>query len=218
MSDERKDYLVQVKVWGRYACFTRPENKVERLSYPIITPSAAVGVLEAIYWKPAFRWDVTAIGVLRHPERGDRVDWDNYMSLTVNELASEGKDHPEEGYNMEDHRVQRRNSVLRWPCYLIQARARLLTPTADLLAIKGQFNDRVKAGQCQHQPWLGLREFSCYFDQPDNEPVESLNHPDLGWIFHSAELPRGSRRVRYRFCPLSLERGWFRPRLKGVER
>ena len=212
------EHLVEVKVWGRYACFTRPENKVERLSYPIITPSAAVGVLEAIYWKPQFQWDVTAIGVLPHPDRGERADWENYASVTVNELAG-GKDrHPDEGYNMEDHRVQRTCSILRWPCYLIQARARCLTPDADVLKIKGIFNERLEDGRCMHQPWLGLREFSGYFDKPDVTPDERLSYSDLGWIFHSSHLPRGSNRVRYRFCPLNIDKGWFRPRLPQERR
>lgn len=208
-------HLVDVKVWGRYACFTRPENKVERLSYPIITPSAAVGVLEAIYWKPEFRWVVTEIGVLPHPDRNGAVDWENYMPLTLNELAAQGDAHPAGGYNLEQHRVQRTCQVLRWPCYVIRARARIFTSTTNPASVKRQFDERVKRGQCHHQPYLGLREFTCYFDTVDGEPDTRLNFPDLGMIYHSCALRKGKDQIHYRYCRLTIDNGWFRPELTG---
>jgi CRISPR-associated protein Cas5d len=156
-------HLVEVKVWGRYACFTRPENKVERLSYPILTPSAAVGILEAIYWKPQFRWQVTEIAVLPHPERanametyGEKTDWENYMPITLNELST--GNHPEEGYNLAEHRVQRTCMILRWPCYRIRARAQIFTSTTNPDSIKRQFNDRVSFLE------VGFRAFRARID------------------------------------------------------
>ena len=204
-------HLVEVKVWGRYACFTRPENKVERLSYPIITPSAAVGILEAIYWKPQFRWEVTKIGVLRHPDRGDTVDWENYMPITLNELSAEGEKHPLEGYNLGKHRIQRTCMVLRWPCYVIRARAKLLSAATNLAKIRETFNDRVKKGQCHHTPYLGLRDFVANFSAPDSGdlPIASINEPDLGMIMHSVCLPEGAKTAQYRFVPLQVDAGVF---------
>jgi CRISPR-associated protein Cas5d len=201
-------FLVEVKVWGRYACFTRPENKVERLSYPLITPSAAVGVLEAIYWKPQFRWEVTEIGVLRHPERGDTVDWQNYMPITLNELA-DGDTHPVGGYELQRHRVQRTCLILRWPAYRIRARARIFTDTTNPAAIKRQFDYRVRTGQCYWQPYLGLREFTAYFGPigSADAPVASLTTGDLGYLVHSATVPAGATAVSYRFIELRLNRG-----------
>jgi CRISPR-associated protein Cas5d len=214
-------HLVEVKVWGKYACFTRPENKVERLSYPIITPSAAVGVLESIYWKPEFRWEITEIGVLPHPNRNGLVDWENYMPITLNELATDGQIHPQDGYNLEQHRVQRTCLVLRWPCYLIRARACILGGTTNAMAIQRQFTDRAKTGQCFHQPSLGLREFTAYFAEPEEMDRSYIDHPethgihqqvtrdDLGMILHSYVFSPKTRRVEYQFVPLKIERNKF---------
>jgi len=221
-------YLVEVKVWGKYACFTRPENKVERLSYPIITPSAAVGVLESIYWKPEFRWEITEIGVLPHPERNGLVDWENYMPITLNELACDGQEHPQDGYNLEDHRVQRTSMVLRWPCYLIRGRARILCGVTNAMAIKRQFTDRVRAGQCFRQPSLGLREFTAWFAEPDEVDRAYVDHPetrpagqqiardDLGMILHSYALSPKTGRVEYQFVPLKMNGSKFSVTLPEV--
>jgi CRISPR-associated protein Cas5d len=204
------NHLVEVKVWGRYACFTRPENKVERLSYPIITPSAAVGVLESIYWKPQFRWEITEIGVLPHPDRNGKVDWENYIPITLNELAP--KDEPQEwtdGPDMEADRVQRTCQVLRWPCYDIRARVAFgFANTTNPAAIKRQFDYRVQYGQCHRQPYLGLREFTAFFAPPDCLPAP-IDIQDGGRILHSANLQEGAARVQYRFVPLRMARGWF---------
>src|SRR5881397_378094 len=99
-----------VKVWGEYACFTRPEMKVERVTYPVMTPSAARGVLEAIFWKPQFRWLVREIAVLRPIA---------YFSLVRNEVnskasASAARQHTGTGvaYYAEDDRAQRNTLAL----------------------------------------------------------------------------------------------------------
>jgi len=205
------DWLVEVKVWGRYACFTRPETKVERLSYPIIPPSAAAGVLESIYWKPQFRWDVTEIAVLPHPDRGGTADWENYMPITLNELSADGDTHPPDGYNLVDHRVQRTCLVLRWPCYRIRAKPRIFCTTTNRPAIKRQFDDRVSKGKCHQQPCLGLREFTAYFAAPGaaDLPAPALTQADLGMITHSVVLPAGAKSPRYRFVRLALANGIF---------
>ncbi|MCC6483383.1 MAG: type I-C CRISPR-associated protein Cas5 [Armatimonadetes bacterium] len=211
MFDHSQNHLIEVKVWGRYACFTRPENKVERVSYPIITPSAAVGILESIYWKPEFRWEVTGLGLLPHPDRGGHIDWENYMSMTLNELASQGETHPRDGYNIKQHRVQRTCQILRWPCYAIRARARIFASSTNPASIARQFNHRVRQGQCYHQPYLGLRELGAFFGVLDTDPVSTLDFSNLGYIVHSAVLPEGATEVQYRFCKLVQGNGWLRP-------
>jgi len=204
------NHLVQVKVWGKYGCFTRPETKVERVSYPLLTPSAARGILEAIYWKPQFRWQVTEIWLLRHPELPrDESQFENYMPITLNELSCEGPEHPRE-YNLEDHRIQRTCLMLRWPCYLIRARAQIFCNTTNPKAIEEQFYRRLDDGQCFHQPYLGLRQFPAYFSRGDGAEEDTLDiTEDLGSVVHSVVRPEGSKRVQYRFVPCSLKGGRF---------
>ena len=188
--------LVEVKVWGQYACFTRPEFKVERVSYPIITPSAAVGVLEAIYWKPQFRWHISDIAILPHPdlEQPDEAAFENYMPITLNELAPE--------------RVQRTCLVLRWPCYRIRADAEIFCSTTNPPAIQRQFMERVEKGQCFHQPYFGIRQLTACFGPVDVEPRTEINR-EMGRILHSAALPVGAQRVQYRFVNCSIKEGVF---------
>src|SRR5438045_4027874 len=105
---------VQVKVWGERACFTRPEMKVERVSYSVMTPSAARGVLEAIFWKPEFRWEVRDIWVL-NPIR--------HFSLVRNEVNSKASIPGAGGYFADEDRAQRHTLGLRDVAYLIRADA-----------------------------------------------------------------------------------------------
>lgn len=207
------NFLVQVKVWGKYACFTRPENKVERLSYPIITPSAAKGVLEAIYWKPQFRWEVTEIGILPHPEMPEgQTQINNFMLITLNELAGESQDkHPQE-YIIEKHRVQRTCMILRWPCYVIRAKPFIFCDTTNNAAIKRQFDDRVLKGQCYYQPFMGLRQFAANFGPYDEDEKPMNVALNIGLMTHSAVRPETSKKVHYRFAacvPEKWERGFL---------
>lgn len=205
-----RNHLVEVKVWGKYACFTRPETKVERVSYPLLTPSAARGILEAIYWKPQFRWQVTEIWLLRHPELSrSESQFENYMPITLNELSYESQKHPAE-YHLEEDRVQRTCLILRWPCYLIRARAQIFCDTTNPKAVEAQFYRRVDGGQCFHQPYLGLRQFPAYFSRGDGAEEDRLDiTQDLGSVVHSVVRPKGSKRVQYRFVPCSLHGGRF---------
>jgi CRISPR-associated protein Cas5d len=174
------DYpLLEVKVWGDLACFTRPEMKVERVSYEVMTPSAARGVLEAIFWKPEFSWRVREIWVLK-PIR--------HFSILRNEVnnkavVSTARGWVKEGggYFAEEDRAQRHTLALRDVAYLIKADLVLRShATDDIAKYRDQFRRRANRGQCHSIPYLGCREFSAYFG-----PLDGSEHPidltdDLG--------------------------------------
>jgi CRISPR-associated protein Cas5d len=165
---------LQVKVWSDYgALFTRPEFGAERVSYPVITPSAARGVLEAIFWKPEFTWRVREISVLK-PIR--------HFSILRNEMnswqsASSAKS-ADYHYFADDDRAQRHSLCLKDVAYIITADIHLKShANAPEAKYRAQFRRRVAKGQCQHQPYLGTREFSAFFAEPDGTE-KAIDHTD----------------------------------------
>jgi CRISPR-associated protein Cas5d len=178
---------ITIRVWGEYACFTRPEMKVERVSYDVITPSAARGVLEAIYWKPQIRWVIDKLHVLK-PVR--------YMNVRRNEVASKvsasvGKEMREGKGNLglliEEDRQQRAAIVLRDVEYVIEAHFEILDPTEHPKKHWEMFKRRAEKGQHFHQPYLGCREFACDYEWLEADAVprcpESLcGTKDLGYM------------------------------------
>ncbi len=169
-----------LKVWGENACFTRPEMKVERVSYDVMTPSAARGVLEAILWKPAICWHVERIDVL------NPVRWE---SVRRNEVG--GRMSPRsEGIFIEDQRQQRAGLFLRKVAYTIHAHFSM-TPKAgvedNINKFQEMFVRRAQKGQCFNQPYLGCREFSAHFELiPDESslPEPARDTRDLGWMLY----------------------------------
>jgi CRISPR-associated protein Cas5d len=187
------DALLTVKVWGDFALFTRPEFSAERVSYQVMTPSAARGILEAIFWKPEMSWQVHEIHVLK-PIR--------HFSIVRNEinhhqLESRAKDWAENGLGnyyateMENpkNRTQRHSLCLRDVAYIIKANILTKPHTADNVAkYRDQFRRRVKRGQCFHQPYLGTREFSASFGEPE-EGDRAINlTDDLGLMLFDMEF------------------------------
>ena len=161
-------YGIRIHVWGRYALFTRPELKVERTSYDVMTPSAARGILEAIHWKPAIRWVIDRIHVLK-PIR--------FQSIRRNEVGRKApvakiKQAMKRGnlaglqLLVDKNRQQRAASVLANPAYVIEAHFEL-TARAGATDTEGKhldmFNRRAARGQCFNQPCLGTREFAANF-------------------------------------------------------
>src|SRR5262245_42567627 len=132
---------LEVKVWGELACFTRPEMKSERVSYPVMTPSAARGVLEAIFWKPEFRWQVREICVLKDIRHFSilRNEVNNKAVVsTARKWANSGG-----GYFAEEDRAQRHTLALRDVAYLIRADVVLaLHADADVAKYRDQFRRR----------------------------------------------------------------------------
>jgi len=184
-------YGVKLRVWGEWACFTRPEMKVERVSYDVMTPSAARAVIEAIYWKPSIRWIIDRIHVL-NPIQFDNIrrnELDKKLAQgAVNKVMREG--HPPIEIFIEDNRQQRTAMVLRNVAYIIEAH---FEPMKDDGENAGKhldtFNRRAKKGQCHHQPYLGTREFSASFEPVDVIPASSLRgEQDLGFMLFDMDF------------------------------
>jgi CRISPR-associated protein Cas5d len=150
------DNSVRVKIWGEFACFTRPDLKVERMTYPCMTPSAARGVLDCILWKPEFIWHVQKIFVLKPVQ---------FASVKRNEINSKQGKTP---IIIEDHRAQRNSIILKDVAYIIEASVYQKEPDAKNPPRKyvEMFNRRVRKGQCWRRPFLGTREFAAEFELP----------------------------------------------------
>lgn len=183
-------YGIKLRVWGDYACFTRPEMKVERVSYDVMTPSAARGILEAIHWKPAIRWVIDRIHVLRP------IKFDN---VRRNEIKSKiPKPNPTTVMREKkplfflvddgDNRQQRASTLLRDVDYVIEAHFEI-TDKAGAEDNEGKhldiFRRRARKGQFFHQPALGCREFPASFELIEDEIPASCyagQSKDLGYL------------------------------------
>ncbi len=199
---------LEVKVWGELACFTRPELKVERVSYPVMTPSAARGILEAIFWKPEMRWVVRQIAVLRSIR---------FFSIVRNEVNSKASARAvrqqlarRSGYYADDDRAQRHTLALRDVAYVIRGDIALAPHAAGEHPAKfrDQFRRRVERGQCHHVPYLGCREFSAFFGPASAADVPIEHTASLGRMLLDLDyVPDGSGRGTPRFFDARLERG-----------
>ncbi|MFE1598064.1 type I-C CRISPR-associated protein Cas5c [Methylobacterium sp. ID0610] len=193
-------YGVRLKVWGDRACFTRPEMKVERVSYDVITPSAARGILEAILWKPQIRWVVDRIHVLK-PVRFQsfrRNEVGAKMPAVTAERAMRAGSVAGLGLVVEDNRQQRATMLLVDVAYEIHAHFELTDkagPEDTPAKYASMFNRRAAAGQCFHRPCLGTREFPAEFTLvPQDAPLPASALPadqrdrDLGWMLHDIDF------------------------------
>ncbi|MET0178886.1 MAG: type I-C CRISPR-associated protein Cas5c [Novosphingobium sp.] len=183
---------VRLHVWGERALFCRPEMKVERVSYDVMPPSAARGLLEAIHWKPAIRWEVTRIHVLR-PIRFQsfrRNEVSDKASIANARSAMKRGTTAGLGIDVAAARQQRATLLLVDVGYVIEARFEMTgraepedTPAKHI----NMFNRRARDGQCYHRPCLGTREFACDFrliEEGDPWPEDTLveRDRDLGWM------------------------------------
>jgi CRISPR-associated protein Cas5d len=206
-----------LKVWGDFACFTRPEMKVERVSYDVITPSAARAIFEAVLWKPEIRWRITRIEVLRP------IKWISVRRNEVGKVAS--ADGPDKqgvsGLYIEDHRQQRAGLLLRDVAYRLHAEFEVVDSSEHVRLSPGRHKDeppepeeiqpehpakylsmfqrRARRGQCAWQPYLGCREFSAHFELIENLARARLEEPpipdslDLGWMLHDIDYADGMK-------------------------
>jgi CRISPR-associated protein Cas5d len=216
---------IHLRVWGDLACFTRPEMKVERVSYPVITPSAARGLLEAILYKPQFRWRVHRIAV-RRPVR--------FLAFRRNEVKSKAAARNPQPILAEEDRTQRNTLALRDVDYVIEASLELTAlanqprrkppgedePPGDdnLGKYYGMARRRIENGQCFSQPCFGCREFPAHFEPADADAMRvpaGLNpDTDLGLmlydVFDLDALHSGQKaeaRPRVTFFRARLENG-----------
>ncbi|SEP97813.1 type I-C CRISPR-associated protein Cas5c [Basfia succiniciproducens] len=195
---------IRLHIWGDYACFTRPEMKVERVSYDVITPSAARGILSAIHWKPAINWMIDKIYVLK-PIRFESVRR-NELGAKISESKVSGamkrKSVADLYTVIEDDRQQRAATVLKDVAYVIEAHAVMTSKAGtDENTTKHieMFKRRALKGQCFQQPCMGVREFPAHFALiDDNDPLplsqlsESELNRDLGWMLHDIDFEHGN--------------------------
>ncbi|MBS6196698.1 MAG: type I-C CRISPR-associated protein Cas5 [Clostridiales bacterium] len=181
---------VKIKVWGDYALFSRPEMKVERCSYDVMTPSAARGILEAIYWHPGLKWMVDKIYV-KNPIQFTSVRRNEVKSkiLASNVLqAYNGADKPLY-INTKADIVQRASLLLCNVEYVIEAHFEM-TSEANETDNPGKFKDiimrRLKRGECFHMPYFGCREFPAHFCLCEEEKIvtayDDVPEKDLGYM------------------------------------
>ncbi|MEE0419291.1 MAG: type I-C CRISPR-associated protein Cas5c [Lachnospiraceae bacterium] len=186
---------VKVKVWGDYALFSRPEMKVERCSYDVMTPSAARGILEAIYWHPGMRWVIDRIYVnkpiqftsVRRNEIKSKISANNVLPVY------NGADKPLY-ISSRAEIVQRASMLLCNVEYVIDAHF-LMTDQANKTDNTGKFKDiimrRLKKGECFHMPYFGCREFPAHFCLCEKESIvtayEDTEEKDLGYMLYDMD-------------------------------
>ena len=185
--------MINVKVYGRRALFARPEMKVERVSYDVITPSAARGILEAIHWKPQMVWRIHRLHVL-NPIRFESIRRNEVGSkIPAGKVASAMRARSTEGLylHVDDDRQQRAATLLKDVAYIIEASIQLTAkgradPAETVQKHLEIARRRTAKGQYFHHPYLGTREFACDFELlegPPPPPHESLlGERDLGWM------------------------------------
>jgi CRISPR-associated protein Cas5d len=184
----------RLKVSGDNACFTRPEMKVERVSYDVMTPSAARGILEAILWKPAIKWNILQIDVL------NPIRWESVRRNEVGKKATKpsaahlnGSSCSALGLFVEKERQQRAGLFLRDVSYVIHADFELTEKAGDsdtLTKFTEMFIRRATNGQCFHRPYFGCREFPVSFDfvPKDADPFSTIETSrDLGWMLYDLD-------------------------------
>lgn len=186
---------VALKVWGDFACFTRPEMKVERVSYDVMTPSAARGVLEAIYWKPQIRWVVRRIHVLRSIR---------FTNIRRNELGGvgpsartlksylDGEKTTILSQVIEEDRQQRAATILQDVSYVIEAHYEVISGKDAPQKHYEMFKRRASKGQCFQRPYLGCREFTADFEWHEGDKPETdttlAGERDLGFMLHDIDF------------------------------
>ena len=203
----------RVRVRGDLACFTRPEMKVERVSYEVMTPSAARGILEAVLWKPQIMWRVHAIEVLAP------IRW---MSFRRNEVQSRASPRSP-GIIVDDDRTQRNTVALRDVDYVIEASFALTGAAGEVDTVAKyveMFSRRLRKGQRFHAPYLGCREFAADVQPAEGRPatIEAGVERPLGMMFYDwdwdgfagGEVAATEKQVRPLFFDARLVGGTLR--------
>ncbi len=188
-----KGDLHSIEVWGEFACFTRPELKVERYSYPVITPSSARGIFDSIYWKPGFYWQVESIIILKpiryvtlkRNEVKDKVPSDRTIQAWI-----KGVKQPEpilaDGTGIDNKgRTQRQTMALKDVRYYLTARPVINRDNngKSIKSVDEQFIRRAKAGKCFQRPYLGCREFVAFYKHIEKPIEKGLDiDMEIGWM------------------------------------
>lgn len=212
-------YGVRIECWGDYACFTRPEMKVERVSYDIMTPSAARGLVEAIYWHPGIRYIIDAIGLMS-PIQFTNVRRNEVKSkILSSSVLKNGTSGESLGIVTTQEIVQRASTILKDVHYYIDLHFKM-TEKANAGDNPGKFKEmlsrRARKGQCYHQPYLGCREFPASFRLVEDDEVVQVypESRDLGYMLYDMDYSDGEHMIP-RFFRAKLEDGVLY--LKGSE-
>ena len=199
---------IRLHVWGPHALFSRPEMSVERVSYDVITPSAARGILEAIHWKPQMVWRIQRLYVL-NPIRFESLRRNEVGSkIPAGKVASAMRARSTEGLALyvDEDRQQRAATLLKEVAYVIEARVELTAkgradPAESVQKHLEMARRRAAKGQYFHHPYLGTREFACDFALLEGElpsPHASLMGPrDLGWMALDLDYAPGIEPPRF---------------------
>jgi CRISPR-associated protein Cas5d len=206
-------YGIKIRVRGDYALFTRPEMKVERVSYDIITPSAARGIIEAVYWKPAIHWRIDRIHVLKE------IEFTNIRRNEVSEKASESEARRRMNGATEpfylsatDARQQRAALVLKNVDYVIEAHFKLTEKAGAEDTVEKHYNiilRRLRTGQHFHAPCLGAREFGAKVELIEDDapmPQSQLGNLELGWMLYDLDFS-DSADIKPKFFKATLNNG-----------
>jgi CRISPR-associated protein Cas5d len=215
---KKEDYMgygIRIRVQGEYALFTRPEMKVERVSYDIITPSAARGLIEAVFWKPAIRWVIDRIHVLREPEFTNiRRNEVSVKASTADAIKTMNGGSKPFYIDSTSVRQQRAAMVLKNVDYIIEAHFELNPEKAGPEDTEDKFYNmilrRLRKGQFHHMPCLGTREFAACVELWEEEipkPEETLSGKrDLGWMLFDLDFSN-HRDIRPLFFRAELNDG-----------
>lgn len=207
-------YGITLRVQGEYACFTRPEMKVERVSYEVITPSAARGIIEAIYWKPAIRWVIDRIHVLREINFTNirRNEVADKISTSEAERRMKGSNEPF-FLDSTERRQQRAAMVLTDVDYVVKAHFELVPERAgESDTAEKHYNialRRLRKGQQYHAPCLGTREFGARVDLIEDGVIPDTVHSgvrDLGWMLYDMDFTNPAD-VQARFFKAEMRDG-----------
>jgi CRISPR-associated protein Cas5d len=189
-------YGIKLHCWGEWACFTRPEMKVERVSYEAMTPSAARGVVEAIYWKPEIRWHIDRITVLKPIQFTSvrRNEVKDKIGAGVAKAMKIGEGRLSYYVDAGKNRQQRATLMLRNVGYVIEAHIEILSGPDNIAKHLDQFNRRARKGSCFTRPYLGCREFAADFELLEAGSTMPVIHDslagerDLGWMLHDIDF------------------------------
>lgn len=207
---------VKVRVWGKYALFSRPEMKVERCSYDVMTPSAARGILEAVYWHPGMRWVIDKIHVV-NPVRFTSVRRNEVKSKipagNVLQVYNGTKEVQSLYISTKAEIVQRASLLLRDVEYVIEAHFEM-TERANETDNPGKFKDiimrRLRRGECFHMPYFGCREFPANFCLCEEEEIrtayDDVEEKDLGFMLYDMDYSDGNN-IQPMFFRAVMKRG-----------
>lgn len=182
---------IKMEVWGEYACFTRPEMKVERVSYDVPTPSAARGMVESVYYHPGLKWHVDKIYVCK-PIRFTNILRNEVASkISVRNVLTEANGKKRSYIDRNADIQQRATTMLRNVHYVIEAHFEM-TDKANPSDNPGKFQDivkrRLRSGQAYMQPYLGCRECTAHFRLWEGGDIPTIDETrDLGYMLYDMD-------------------------------